>query len=280
MGPKVDQGRRFARDGVDTVVDIHGEGPPVLLLHGFPDTGDLWRHQIPALVAAGMQVIVPDLRGCGRSDRPEEVGSYAIWQLAADVTGILDELGLSSVSVVGHDLGAALAWYLAIFHPDRVERLAAFEVGHPLAFRSAGLEQLSRSWYIFFFQFVGVAEEWLRADNWANFRVWAGHPDAEGVIANIERHDSLTSSLNWYRANVTPDTLVAPPLELPSVTCPVLGVWCSGEFALTEEQMTHSARYVSGPWRYERIEELGHWFMLEAPDVANELLLDFLMAAR
>ena len=247
-----------------------------MLLHGFPDSGRLWRHQVPALTAAGFRAVVPDLRGYGGSGQPEEVEAYAIPYLAGDVVAILDELGIERAHVVGHDWGAALAWGLASLLPDRVDHLVAMSVGHPGSFAAAGLEQREKSWYMLLFQFKGVAERWLSDDDWANFRQWARHPDADAVLAELEKNGSLTPALNYYRANVPPEALLGPPMELPPVVAPTMGIWSSGDIALTEQQMTGSAAHVTGPWRYERIDGPGHWLQLEAPDVVNKLLLDFL----
>jgi pimeloyl-ACP methyl ester carboxylesterase len=126
------------------------------------------------------------------------------------------------------------------------------------------------------FQFRGIAEQWLTDNGWANFREWSHHPDADGVIAELERDRSLTPGLNWYRANVPPEAWVGPPLDLPPITVPTMGVWSSGDMALTEDQMTLSAKQVSATWRYERLDGPGHWMQLEAPDRVNALLLDFL----
>jgi pimeloyl-ACP methyl ester carboxylesterase len=126
------------------------------------------------------------------------------------------------------------------------------------------------------FQFEDIAEQWLSDNDWAHFRSWAGHPDVDGVIADMERTGSLTPALRWYRANVPPESFIAPPLELPAVQAPTMGMWGTSDFALTEVQMTGSAEHVSGPWRYERVEGVAHWMQLEAPDVVNDLLIDFL----
>jgi pimeloyl-ACP methyl ester carboxylesterase len=264
--------------GVGIEFEVTGAGRPVVLLHGFPDSGRLWRHQVPALVEAGFQVIVPDLRGYGRSDQPAGVEDYSIPFLVGDVLAILDHQGLDTAHVVGHDWGAAVAWALAALVPDRVDHLVALSVGHPLSFRAVGLEQHQKSWYMLLFQFAPVAEQWLSDDNWARFRSWSQHPDADGVIADLERTGSLTPALNYYRANVPPEVLIAPPLELPPVAAPTMGVWGSADFALTETQMTGSAPYVTGPWRYERLEGVAHWVPLEAADAVNALLTDFLPA--
>jgi pimeloyl-ACP methyl ester carboxylesterase len=261
--------------GVGIEYEVTGDGRPVVLLHGFPDSGRLWRHQVPALAEAGFRVIVPDLRGYGRSDKPEDVAAYSMMFLAGDVLTVLAEEKVDRAHVVGHDWGAALAWGLASLAPDRVDHLAVLSVGHPATFRRTA-RQREKSWYMLLFQFPGVAERWLSGDDWANFRNWGGHPDADGVIADLEANGSLTPGLNWYRANVPPDSWVTPPPQLPPVQAPTMGIWSTKDPALTEMQMTDSAENVAGPWRYERLEGPGHWMQLDAPDQVNAQQLDFL----
>ena len=262
-------------NGVGIEYEVTGQGRPVVLLHGFPDSGRLWRHQVPALAGAGFQVIVPDLRGYGRSGKPEAVEAYSLMVLAGDVMAVLADLGIARAHVVGHDWGAALAWGLASLAPGSVDQLVVMSVGHPATIRRT-LRQREKSWYMLLFQFPGVAERWLTEDNWANFRSWARHPDADQVIAELEATGSLTSALNWYRANVPPESWVQPPPALPPVQAPTLGIWSTEDIALTETQMTDSAGSVVGPWRYERLAGPGHWMQLDAPDQVNALLLDFL----
>jgi pimeloyl-ACP methyl ester carboxylesterase len=262
-------------DGVGIEYEVTGEGRPVVLLHGFPDSGRLWRHQVPALADAGFQVIVPDLRGYGRSDKPEPVDAYSIPVLAGDVMAILAELQIGRAHIVGHDWGAALAWALAAFAPGNVDHLAVLSVGNPVTFLRT-LEQRQKSWYMLLFQFPGVGERWLTEDNWANFRGWGAHPDADQVIADLEANGSLTPGLNWYRANISPESWAGPPPQIPPVQVPTMGLWSTGDPALTEVQMTDSAANVTGPWRYERLDGPGHWMQLEEPGQVNRLLLDFL----
>lgn len=264
------------RDGVVLSGEEHGEGPAVLLLHGFPDDRTLWRHQAPALARAGFRVILLDQRGFGRSGRPPDVAAYAFPELVGDVLAVLDHCGVERAHVVGHDWGAAVAWVLAATAPDRVDRLAVLSVGHPASFAAAGIEQLERSWYMLLFQFEGVAEEWLRADDWANLRAWSRHPELEQVIARLGEDGALTAALSWYRANRPPGALLTGPPALPPVQAPTMGVWGTEEHALTEASMTGSAAFVAGPWRYERLEGVGHFLPLEDPDAVTELLLDHL----
>ena len=248
----------------------------VLCIHGWPDTRHLWRHQVGPLTDAGFRVITPDLRGFGDSDRPARIEDASIGAHLGDLLGVLDHLGVGRAHVVGHDWGAALAWVLATLAPERVDRLVAISVGHPAAFAAAGLPQREKSWYMLAFQFAGVAERWLAADDFANFRAWSAHPDADEVAARLADPDALAATLAIYRANVGPESLLAPPPVLPEVAAPTLGIWSTGDMALTEEQMTGSAAHLTGPWRYERLEGVGHWIHLEAPEALNRLLLDFL----
>ncbi len=266
---------RIEAAGVGIEYDVVGDGRPVVLLHGFPDSGRLWRHQVPALAGAGFQVIVPDLRGYGRSGKPAAGEAYSIPVLAGDVLAILDSLEITRAHVVGHDWGAGLAWALAAFVPGRVDHLVALSVGNPVTFLRT-LEQRQKSWYMLLFQFPGIAERWLAENDWANFRAWAGHPDADQVIAELAASGSLTPGLNWYRANIPPESWIRPPPQLPPVAAPTMGIWSSGDIALTEVQMTDSAQHVTGPWRYERLDGPGHWLQLDVPDQLNALLLDFL----
>ncbi|HET6530291.1 MAG TPA: alpha/beta hydrolase [Actinoplanes sp.] len=253
-----------------------GDGTPVVLLHGWPDTGDLWARQSRTLVAAGYRTIVPDLRGFGASDQPAEVSAYAAPAQVGDVVGIMDALGVDRAHLVGHDWGAAIAWMTAAYVPDRVRSVTALSVGHPEAFGTTGWRQRQLSWYMLLFQFPGVAEEWLSAGGFANLREWSGHPQIDAVIERLSRPGALTASLSIYRAILPPESLVSPPMALPPVTAPAMGVWSDGDFALSEESMTRSAKFVAGPWRYERVTGAGHWLQLDAPDTVDALLLDFL----
>lgn len=257
---------------------VEGEGPPVLLLHGFPDCSALWRHQIPALVDAGYRVIAPDLRGFGASDHPAEVEAYRLEVLISDVVGILAALGEQRVSVVGHDWGAALGWALAATVPERVDRLAALSVGHPAAYFTDAMTQREKSWYMLFFLFTGIAEDGLRRDGWALLRaLLRDQGDMERYLVDLDRPGALTAALNWYRANLPAEIFAHTiPMPVPPVGCPVLGIWSDGDDHCGEAQMLASQRYVTGPWRYLRIEGAGHWIPLDAPEAVNKALGEFL----
>jgi pimeloyl-ACP methyl ester carboxylesterase len=261
------------------VVD-EGSGPPVLLLHGFPDSSALWRHQIRPLVDAGHRVIAPDLRGFGASDRPEGVARYTMPLLIGDLLGILDALGVERADVVGHDWGAGIGWTLASLVPQRVQRYVALSVGRSTDYL-ADMRQREMSWYMLLFLFEGVAEEALRRDDWALLRAWMRDPvDVEHYVADLSRPGALTAALNYYRANLPVEVLagLAARPALPPVSCPVLGVWSDGDIGCGEAQMLAAQRHVTGPWRYHRIMGAGHWIPLDAPDELTALLVDFLGA--
>jgi pimeloyl-ACP methyl ester carboxylesterase len=267
---------RIELDDVTLEVDDIGTGSPVMLLHGWPDSADLWRHQVPALVADHYRVLAPDLRGFGESSRPADIQAYDMAHLVGDVIGVLDHLSIPRAHLVGHDWGAVISWMTAALVPDRVASLTALSVGHPTAFRTAGWAQRAKSWYMLLFQFPGVAERWLSADGFRNLREWSRHPDIQAVVERLADPEALAASLNLYRAILPPTSLIQPPPELPPVQAPAMGIWSSGDLALTEEAMTGSAAHVAGPWRYERLDGVGHWMQLEAPEAVNALLLDFL----
>ena len=263
-------------NGLRLLVQDEGDGPPVVLVHGWPDSHHLWRHQVAALTAAGRRVVTFDLRGFGASDKPTDVEAYAIPHHLADLQGIADALDLGRFALVGHDWGAAIAWAFASLVPDRVERLAAISVGHPSAFSDADFEQRRRSWYMLLFS-NPIAEQVFERTQWGLLHAFGSCPEFDRYVADLSRPGALTASLNIYRANLPPEALfLGEPLALPPVTVPVMGLWSTGDHALTEQQMTGSAAYVAGPWRYERIEDSGHWVPVEAADRCSELLVDFL----
>jgi pimeloyl-ACP methyl ester carboxylesterase len=267
---------RIELNGIGINVADTGQGPPVLLLHGWPDSHELWRHQVAALTAAGYRTIAPDLRGLGDSDKPGTVEEYGMMHMVGDQAALLDHLQVPKAHLVAHDWGAAIAWSMAALMPERVASLTCLAVGHPTAFATAGWAQRQRSWYMLLFQFAGIAERWLSQDDFRNLREWAHHPDHDAVVARLRDPEALSASLGMYRANVPPESLLSPPPELPPIQAPTMGVWGTDDLALTEEGMTGSAAFVAGPWRYERIEGAGHWLQLEVPDRVNLLLLDFL----
>jgi pimeloyl-ACP methyl ester carboxylesterase len=260
----------FAND-INLHVQIDGDGPPVLLLHGFPDTSHLWRHVTPVLVAAGFKVIAFDQRGFGQSDAPESVDAYTIDKIAADAVAVLATLGVSEkVGLVGHDWGSFIGWFLCLTRPQLFHSFVAVSVGHPLAYRHAGPAQWLKGWYILMFQIPGLAETLFSANNYRALRKISKDPaDAEQRVLSFSRKGRLTAALNWYRANF--GKLLSFSFGKNSV--PTLGIYSVDDVALTEKQMTDSQKYMSADWQYVRVEESSHWIPLDDPaQLAAEII--------
>jgi pimeloyl-ACP methyl ester carboxylesterase len=156
-------------NGVRLRVALAGEGPLVVLVHGFPESWYSWRHQIPALAAAGYRVAAPDVRGYGGSDKPEAVEAYAIREMCADLAGLIAALGEGQAVLVGHDWGAPIVWNTALFHPDQVRAVVGLSVPHLGRGAMPRIEffrkvHKDRFFYQLYFQAPGVAEAELEAD--------------------------------------------------------------------------------------------------------------------
>ena len=265
-------------NGLQFYVRDEASGTPVILLHGFPDTGDLWRKQVPALVQQGFRAIVPDMRGRGRSSKPDAVSDYRLSSIVRDVTGILDALRIHRAHVVGHDWGAGVAWLVAALAPERVDRLVAISVGAPGVAARPTLEAFQKGWYRLLFLFEGVAEEVIQRDDWYLFRLFlAGAQDTDAYVKTLSEPGALTPALNWYRANLPVQALFGRTggPQLPMVKADTLGIWSAGDLYLTEEAMTRSEQRVQGRWRYEQLGG-SHWVPIDQPDRLNRLLLEFL----
>lgn len=263
-----------------------GSGIPVLLLHGFPDSKELWEYQIPALVEAGFRVIAPDLRGYGDAPSPLEKEKYTFPILISDVIGILDKLGLEKVHLIGHDWGAALSWQLAYHYEHRFNSLTVLSVGFPGNSGWATMEQRQKSWYFYLFLQEGLAEKTFADNDWKFTKeLLAGHKQMAAVIQRLQRPNALTTALNWYRGNLQnmlsqPNVDYKPTNEKPIIPekkmkLPVLGIWSNLDIALTEAQMKQSTDYVTN-FTYKKIEGAGHWMMLDKPKEVNSLILTFL----
>ncbi|MEO6951924.1 MAG: alpha/beta hydrolase [Polyangia bacterium] len=258
-----------------------GAGPPVVLLHGFPESSYSWRHVMTALAGAGFRAIAPDQRGYVRSDKPRGIAAYRIERLVADVIGLLDALGLPRATIVGHDWGAVVAWSVAALHPDRVERLVVMNGPHPQLMRRLLITdpaQLWRSKYILFFQLPWLPEYVAtRADFAARaFLGLASRGEAfddETLAHHRDGHREpgcATGMLGWYRAGFW----YGMP-KLPKVTCPVLCIWGDDDRALGVRFTENLERYATNV-RVEHLAGVGHWVQQEAPGEVSALLIDAL----
>jgi len=278
------------RESVVNGVRLHyvdaGEGPLVVLLHGFPDFWYTWRHQIPPLVRAGYRVVAPDLRGYNTSDKPSRVGSYRMNELVGDVVGLISRCGERRAVVVGHDWGGAIAWHAAMRHPKRVERLIILNAPHPTAFlqRLGHFSQLRRSWYMIFFQLPWLPETLLRAGGFAAVeRILRSDAVRSDAITDEEmkhyrralgQRGALTGMLNYYRAAFHPRSLDRKRSST-IIEAPTLLIW-GKEDRFLEPALTDGVQQWVPNLRVERIAHAGHWVHSDAPERVSHLMLDFL----
>lgn len=265
-----------------------GEGPLVVLLHGFPEFWFGWRSQIPALAEAGFHVVAPDMRGFNLSSRPASVAAYDIDRLAADVRDLIRERGSARAFLVGHDWGGAVAWATASNHPDVVERLAVLNVPHPRRMLH-GLRrprQLLRSWYMFFFQLPWLPELLLRARGWQGLRQGlsdAARPDAfspQDVARYVEawsQPGAVTAMLNYYRA-VFRQTPKRAEARIRPLEAPTLVIWGERDRHLGAELAEPDRADVPNLERVVRLPDASHWVQHDEPERVTELLVDFFAA--
>ncbi len=275
-----------AADGIRLHVVEAGpeDGRPVLVLHGFPEFWYGWRHQIGPLADAGYRVQVPDQRGYGDSDRPAPVSAYNLDALAADVAALIRSTGHPGAAVVGHDWGGIVGWWLALRHPELVERLAVLNAPHPIAFRrhlrtSPG--QMLRSWYMFALQIPWLPEANLRRRNWRALAEGLRATSRAGAFTDedLDRYrqawsqpGAITGMIHWYRAAMR--HAPAPPAEI-RVSVPTLLIWGEQDRFIDRRVAAMSLdRCDRG--RLEMIEEATHWVQHEEPARVNRLLIDFL----
>src|SRR5882757_5909473 len=179
--------RIIESNGIHINIAEQGEGPLVLLVHGFPESWFSWRHQIDALAAAGFRVVAPDLRGYGKSDAPEAIDQYTILHLVGDMVGVLDALGAPTAVIVGHDWGASVAWQAARLRPDRFRAVVALSVPFrprgPVRPTSVMPRTADAQFYMLYFQNPGVAEAELERDPRATVRNMLYGASGDGAAA-------------------------------------------------------------------------------------------------
>ncbi|AKD54680.1 alpha/beta fold hydrolase [Spirosoma radiotolerans] len=257
------------------------EGPLIILLHGFPEFWYGWKHQIDALAEAGFRVWAPDQRGYNLSDKPTGVEAYALDTLVADVVGLIDAAGRQKAVVVGHDWGAAVAWWTAVSFPERVERLVVLNVPHPVAmkkFASRDVGQMLRSWYIGFFQLPVVPELLARLGNATALVKTLLGSSRPGTFKRADflqykaawlQPGAINAMINWYRA-----ALRMPPAKRSSVrvTVPTLLIWGVRDQFLKRE-MAQLSIDLCDNGRVVFFEEATHWVQHEEAKRVNELIL-------
>ncbi|MBD16419.1 MAG: alpha/beta hydrolase [Planctomycetaceae bacterium] len=301
-------------NGVTLRTIVEGDGPLVILLHGFPRCWYLWRHQIDPLKAAGFRVAVPDQRGYGPSSRPERIEDYNILELAADVIGLAEALGQEKFYLVGHDWGCIVAWYTALLYPHRLHCVMGLSVPNqpigPAAVNPPGLDELF--WYIRYFQNPGIAEKEFEADIDRTFRSFNGArgegaptgpkqreatflgdgPIANKLLPTITEEDhayyvaSFTESgfrgpINWYR-NMGRIPTLTPWLEGAQIQVPAYFLAGSDDPVLkfTPNSFDRQDRNFADLRGKQLIDGAGHWVQEEKADAVNAAITSFLTSMR
>jgi pimeloyl-ACP methyl ester carboxylesterase len=257
------------------------DGAPVLLLHGFPETSRCWAAQLDALAAVGRRAVAFDQRGYSPGARPDDVAAYKPAALVSDVLQVADACGFDRFDLVGHDFGGMVAWMAAGHHPDRVRALTVASTPHPAAFKAsyqASSDQNERSGYMRSFRAAerGEAEAQLLADDAAGLRaVYAGLPlDAvDEYVAVLSEPGALVAAIDWYRSMSGKASAATPAAEVPT-----LYVWSDRDPSLGRDAAEATAELVSGPYRFEVLEGVGHWIPELAADRFTPLLLEHLQA--
>ncbi|MEQ8403393.1 MAG: alpha/beta hydrolase [Silicimonas sp.] len=260
----------------------HGTGESVVvLLHGWPDDGDLWRHQVPVLVDAGYRVITPDLLGFGQSERHPDVQRYTGASLAADLLMMLDEMGIARCHLAAHDWGAVAGWEMVASAPDRFASYAALSVGHSGALFDLDHGKLSNLWYFLLAQ-TEPARELFAANDGAFMRFYlASHPQGGAIVDRmVAEPDYLEATRRIELAHPVGDILLAALTgQLPepvTVAVPTLGLWGGQDELMWRPQIADSERFMEAQWRFEQIDEAGHWLMLDQPDKTADLLREWI----
>ncbi len=260
------------------------DGKLVILLHGFPEFWYGWRKQIDFLAEKGFRVWAVDQRGYNTSDKPKGMAAYNLDLLSADVVGLIDAAGKDKVYLVGHDWGAAVAWWTANKTPERLEKLVILNVPHHAVMRKTlkeNPEQRRRSWYMMFFQIPWLPDTLLTMNGAKALGRTLKMTSNPGAFTDSDLKEyytawsqpgAMTAMLNWYRAIAQ-----KPPVRLPSprITVPTLILWGKKDTALTWEMGQKSVE-LCDDGRLTYFEDATHWVQHEKPDEVNRLIGEFL----
>jgi len=306
--------RKVATNGLEMAVYEQGEGPPVVLLHGFPEVAYSWRHQLPALADAGFRAIAPDQRGYGRTTAPPDVADYRVSELIADIHGLLDALELESAIFVGHDWGALLLWQMAMLAPERIDKLVILNIPHyprfPIDPIALMRERFGDDFYIVNFQDSDEADRVFAADtrHFINrlmrknqitreefeklplehrivslLRVVQGpHASGDALLdedeldfyADAFARSGLTGPINWYR-NWTHNWEQLQGVD-QRIDIPTLFIGAVND-VLIDTQYIEGMKPLVSELTVHMLDDCGHWTQQEKPDDVNRLMIDWLL---
>lgn len=303
--------RMIRANGIDMFVTEQGSGPLVLLCHGWPELSYSWRHQLPALAAAGFHAVAPDMRGYGRTSAPSDIGAYSIFDLVGDMVALVAALGETKAVIIGHDWGAPVAWHAAMFRPDVFTAVGGLSVPPPWRGRERPLDTLAKSgvtnFYWQYFQTPGVAEKEFERDVDFTMRAvsfgvetslylkdgfgflgdpsiarklpdWIGADDHAHVVANFTA-SGFRGGLNWYR-NIDRNWELTAPWQGARIHQPAIFIAGAQDAVVTgiigRNRVAEMDRVLPNLRQKLLIEGAGHWIQQERPDDVNAALIAFL----
>jgi pimeloyl-ACP methyl ester carboxylesterase len=277
---------RVATNGIELHVAEAGppDAPLVFLLHGFPEFWYSWRNQMAALAGGGYHVIAPDQRGYNLSGKPHDASSYHLDHLAADIVGLADSFGQEAFSLVGHDWGASVGWWLAGKYPKRLRRLAVLNAPHPAVWveaMHANAAQRRKSRYVRFLQLPYLPEFLLSLGNYGALAKSFQQCTRPGAFTEADlsfyrtawrQPGAITAMINWYRA-----LLKRPPASPKEyrVSCPTMLIWGMRD-AYAEPVLAEASARLCLDSRIEYLEQATHWSQHDEPNRVIDLLLPFL----
>jgi len=307
--------RTISANGIEIFLLEQGEGPLVVLCHGWPELSYSWRHQIQALAAAGFHVAAPDMRGFGRTSAPADIAAYSIFDHVGDMVALVAALGEKQAIIVGHDWGAPVAWHAALFRPDVFSAVAGMSVPPPSRGRGRPLDTLRESgitnFYWQYFQTPGVAEREFERDVDVTMRSLLGRgfsdpsaslfiEDGKGFLGDISairplpdwlseadlsyfseayRKSGFRGGLNWYR-NIDRNWELTAPWQGAQIHQPSLFIAGSNDSVITgligAKRVADMERILPNLKQKLIIDGAGHWIQQERADEVNGALVAFL----
>jgi pimeloyl-ACP methyl ester carboxylesterase len=307
--------RTISVNGIEMFLLEQGEGPLVVLCHGWPELSYSWRHQIPAIAAAGFHVVAPDMRGFGRTSAPADIRAYSIFDNVGDMVALVEALGEKQAVVIGHDWGAPVAWHAALFRPDMFTAVAGLSVPPPFRGRGRPLDTLREigitNFYWQYFQTPGVAEAEFERDIKLTMRTLLGRgfsdpaaslfvEDGKGFLGDARadrplpdwlseadlayfteayRTSGFRGGLNWYR-NIDRNWELTAPWQGAQIHQPSLFIAGSKDSVITgligAKRVTELERVLPNLKQKLIIGGAGHWVQQERADEVNAALIAFL----
>ena len=305
----------ISANGIEIFVTEQGSGPLVLLCHGWPELSHSWRHQLPAIAAAGFHAVAPDMRGFGRTSAPQNIDAYSIFDMVGDMVALVAALGETKAIIIGHDWGAPIAWHAALFRPDVFTAVGGLSVAPPFRGRERPLETLAKSgvtnFYWQYFQKPGDAEAEFERDVDFTMRAvtfgvdgslflkdgqgflgdltiprplpaWVSEQDHAHVVETYRR-TGFRGGLNWYR-NIDRNWELTAPWQGAKIHQPSIFIAGANDSVVTDilggKRVTEMERVLPNLRRKLIIEGAGHWIQQERPDEVNAALVEFLNGVR